>query len=164
MPIKEITNGGLFLSDGTKIMDIQRIESMDIRYEPSDKEDLKVVNTFHNSLSGEITLENCEINESLFNQCFRPTYQNPLFSSELLYAIPVRPHKKKRIIKKWLKRYGVKVDHLTLDFQVITYNTQTSEAECEMTKESVKTYIKFYKAIQLYEYACKYEIDMYRRE
>lgn len=161
MPIKEITSGGLFLSDGTKFMNIQGIESMDVRYESSDKEELKVVNTFHNSLSGEITLENCEINENLFNQYFRPTYQNPLFSSELSYAIPVRLHKKKRIFKKLLKRYGVKVDHIVLDFQVKKYDTQTSEAECEMTNESVKTYVKFYKAIQLYEYACKHGIDMW---
>ena len=156
MPIKEITSGGLFLSDGTKFMDIQGIESMDVRYESSDKEELKVV-----SLSGEITLENCKINEKLFNQYFCPTYQNPLFSSELSYAIPVKSHKKKRIFKKWLKRYGVKVDHITLDFQIITYDTQTNEAECEMTNESVKTYITFYKAIQLYEYALKHGIDMW---
>lgn len=161
MPIKEITGGSLFLSDGTKLMDIHGIEFMNVRYEYSDKEELKVVNTFHNSLSGEITLENCEINESLFNQYFSPTYQNPLFSSELSYAIPVKSHKKKRIFKKWLKRYGVKVDHITLDFQVKTYDTQTSEAECEMTNESVKIYVKFYEAIQLYEYACKHGIDMW---
>ena len=161
MPIKEITGGCLFLYDGTKFIDIQGIESMDVRYESLDKEELKVVNTFHNSLSGEITLENCKINENLFNQYFRPIYQNPLFSSELSYAIPVKSHKKKRIFKKWLKRYGVKVDHITLDFQVIKYDTQTSEAECEMTNESVKTYAKFYKAIQLYEYACKHGIDMW---
>lgn len=161
MPIKEITNGGLFLSDGTKFMDIQGIESMDVRYESSDKEEPNVVNIFHNSLSGEITLENCKINESLFNQYFRPTYQNPLFSYELSYAIPVKSHKKKRIFKKWLKRYGVKIDHMTLDFQVKTYDTQTSEFACEMTKESVKTYVKFYKAIQLYEYALKHGIDMW---
>lgn len=161
MQIKEITGGGLFLSDGTKFMDIQGIESMNVRYESSDKEELKVVNTFHNNLSGEITLENCEINESLFNQYFRPTYQNLLLSFDLSYAIPVKSHKKKRIFKKWLKRYGVKVDHITLDFQVITYDTQTSEAECEMTNESVKTYVKFYNAIQLYKYACKHGIDMW---
>ena len=161
MPIKEITGGCLFLYDGTKFIDIQGIESMDVRYESLDKEELKVVNTFHNSLSGEITLENCKINENLFNQYFRPIYQNPLFSSELSYAIPVKSHKKKRIFKKWLKHYGVKVDHITLDFQVIKYDTQTSEAECEMTNESVKTYAKFYKAIQLYEYACKHGIDMW---
>lgn len=156
MPIKEITGGCLFLSDGTKFMDIQGIESMDVRYESSYKEEPKVVNTFHNSLSGENTLENCEINESLFNHYFRPTSQ-----SEFSYAIPVKPHKKKRIFKKWLKRYGVKVDHITLDFQVKTYDAQTSEAECEMTNESVKTYVKFYKAIQLYEYALKHGIDMW---
>lgn len=161
MPIKEITGGGLFLSDGTKFMDIHGIESMDVRCESSDKEELKVANTFYNSLSGEITLENCEINENLFNQYFRPTHQNPLFSSELSYAIPVKSHKKKRIFKKWLKCYGVKVDHITLDFQVITYDTQTNEAKCEMTNESVKTYLTFYKAIQLYEYAFKHEIDMW---
>ena len=161
MPIKEITGGSLFLSDGTKLMDIHGIEFIDVKCKPSDKEELKIVNTFHNSLSGEITLENCEINESLFNQYFSPTYQNPLFSSELSYAIPVKSHKKKRIFKKWLKRYGVKVDHITLDFQVKTYDTQTSEAECEMTNESVKTYVKFYKAIQLYEYAYKHGIDMW---
>ena len=161
MSIKEIASGGLFLSDVTKFMYIQGIESMDVRCEYSDKEELKVDNTFHNSLSGEITLENCEINENLFNQYFRPTYQNPLFSSELSYAIPVKSHKKKRIFKKWLKRYGVKVDHITLDFQVTTYDTQTNEAKCEMTNESVKTYVKFYKAIQLYEYAFKHEIDMW---
>ena len=161
MQIKDITGGGLFLSDGTKFMDIQGIESMDVRYESSDKEELKVVDTFHNSLSGEITLENCEINENLFNQYFRPIYQNPLFSYELSYAIPVKSHKKKRIFKEWLKRYGVKVDHITLDFQVITYDAQTSEAECEMTNESVKTYAAFYKAIQLYEYAFKHGIDMW---
>lgn len=73
----------------------------------------------------------------------------------------MRSHKKKRIFKKWLKRYGVKVDHITLEFQVITYDTQTSEAECEMTNESVKTYVKFYKAIQLYKYACKHGINMW---
>lgn len=99
MPIEEITGGSLFLSDGTKLMDIQGIESMDATYELSDKEELKVTNTFHNNLRGEITLENCEINEDLLNQ-LSSTYQNPLFSFKLPYAIPVKKHKKKRIFKK----------------------------------------------------------------
>ena len=103
MPIKEITGGCLFLSDGTKFIDIQGIESMDVRYESLDKEELKVVNTFHNSLSGEITLENCEINENLFNQYFRPIYQNPLFSSELSslkFTKTFSPSKSAKIVLK----------------------------------------------------------------
>ena len=33
-----------------------------------------------------------------------------------------------------------------------------------MTNESVKTYVTFYKAIQLYEYALKHGIDMWWKE
>lgn len=147
MLIKEITDGGLFLSDGTKIMDTKAIGSIDFKCESLEKEESETVNMFSNSFSGEFTLEGCELNESLLNQLSI----SPL-SFKVPYAIPVRTHKKKRIFKKWLKQYGVKVDYLILYFQIKTYDS--GESEWELTKESLMIFNNFIKRFRLYEYVC----------
>lgn len=47
-----------------------------------------------------------------------------------------RWHKKKRINKKWLKRYGMKVDTVKMraNARVLSYNTETGECEFEVDK------------------------------
>ena len=40
---------------------------------------------------------------------------NPKFTIEYLYIRQVRKHKKKRINKKWLKRYGTKKEVIKID-------------------------------------------------
>lgn len=51
-------------------------------------------------------------------------------------SIQAKWHKKKRINKKWLKRYGMKSDKVKIKVTVRTfsYNTETGDYECEADK------------------------------
>ena len=62
----EITGGGLYLSSGTKFMELSNIDdvSMDITPEISDKEFCR----FNNSMNCELTSDNSYINEELLDK------------------------------------------------------------------------------------------------
>lgn len=102
--VEKITGGKLFfLGDGTKIMNIP---SAELTYEPNvryERDDCLVRN-----FKGEITLE---INNSDFNLEAITGLNKDKFPEmwDLEYTeyVQARKHKKKRINKKWLKRYGV---------------------------------------------------------
>lgn len=79
------------------------------------------------------TCENITINESLLSELCLPKQLNTF---DLQYTIMTqsRKHRKKRINKKWLKRYGYKEHQvISKDWRVGKYNTQTGE--CELIKE-----------------------------
>ena len=69
------------------------------------KEEPKAVFPQFNGLEATFTCENAVFNDKLLEDLFgKPTSYNIEFTK----YIPVRHHKKKRINKKWLKRYGYK--------------------------------------------------------
>lgn len=80
-----------------------------------------------------------EISAQDLSLLYAPTFkQSEVFNIE--HDIPIltqaRWHKKKRINKKWLKRYGMKSDTVKMKAmaRVLTYNTQTGECEFETGK------------------------------
>lgn len=84
------------------------------------------------SFSGEITLTGLEY---LGYKPFEPTEK---FSIEHNVGILVqaRWHKKRRINKKWLKRYGMKPDTVKIKAKArtLSYNTETGDCEFEVDK------------------------------
>lgn len=84
------------------------------------------------SFSGEMTLAGLEC---LGYKPFEPTEK---FSIEHSVGILVqaRWHKKKRINKKWLKRYSMKADTVKVKAtaRTLSYNTETGDCEFEVDK------------------------------
>lgn len=84
------------------------------------------------SFSGEMTLTGLE--------ClgYKPFELTEKFSIEYNIGILVqdRWHKKKRINKKWLKRYGMKPDTVKVraKARTMSYNTETGDCEFEVDK------------------------------
>ena len=145
MPINglEITGGGLYLSDGTKFMELSNIDdvSMDITHEISDKEFCR----FNNSKSCELTFDNSYVDEKLLNP------SKFMFITSIPYAVQVRKHKKKRINKKWAKKYGYRLEFIEGKTKDATYNTQTGEFDFSYDDETIW---------QLYKHAA--DIFVYR--
>ena len=84
------------------------------------------------SFSGEMTLSGLDCLE------YKPFELTKTFNIE--HSIPIlvqaRWHKKKRINKKWLKRYGMKYDTIKMkaNAHTLSYNTETGECEFEVDK------------------------------
>jgi len=75
------------------------------------------------------TCENVTINEKLLSELFLPK-KSDTFDLQYTAMVQARRHKKKRINKKWLKRYGYKpMQIISKGWRIDTYNTQTSEVE-----------------------------------
>mgnify|MGYP003306981713 FL=1 len=75
------------------------------------------------------TCENAVINENLLSELFLQKKPNT-FDLQYTAMVQARRHKKKRINKKWLKRYGYKKQQMTSKgWELSTYNTQTGEVE-----------------------------------
>lgn len=71
--------------------------------------------------------ENTTINENLLSELFLPKKPNT-FDIQYTVMVQARRHRKKRINKKWLKRYGYKPMQMTSNgWRIDTYNTQTGE-------------------------------------
>ena len=151
MPIKdlEITGGGLYLSDGTKFMELSNIDdvSMDITPEISDKEFCR----FNNSMSCELTFDTSYANEELLNKMTTVDPSKCMFITSIPYAVQVRKHKKKRINKKWAKKYGYKLEFIEGKTRDTTYNTKTGEFDFSYDDETLW---------QLYKHAA--DIFVYR--
>lgn len=84
------------------------------------------------SFSGEMTLTGLDY------LGYKPFELTKTFSIEHNVGILVqaRWHKKKRINKKWLKRYGMKHDTVKMkaDARTLSYNTDTGDCEFEVDK------------------------------
>lgn len=79
-------------------------------------------------------------NLSFLNELCNPMNPPDTFTYE--YDVPImiqaRCHKKKRINKKWLKRYGMKYDTVKrrVEARVISWDTSSGEVEFENTKNA----------------------------
>ena len=75
------------------------------------------------------TCENAMINEKLLSELFLPK-KSDTFDLQYTVMVQARRHRKKRINKKWLKRYGYKPKQIiSKGWRIDTYNTQTGEFE-----------------------------------
>lgn len=84
------------------------------------------------SLSREMTLTGLEC---LNYKPFEPS-ENFSIEHSVGILVQARWHKKKRINKKWLKRYGMKSDTVKMKAvaRTLSYNTETGECEFEVDK------------------------------
>ena len=90
---------------------------------PNEVPDIKVFGTYEATF----TCENAMINENLLPKLFLPEKSNA-FDLQYTAMGQARRHRKKRINKKWLKRYGYKPMKMTSKgWRIDTYNTQTGE-------------------------------------
>lgn len=75
------------------------------------------------------TCENAMINVNLLAKLFTQEKSNT-FDIQYTIMVQARKHKKKRINKKWLKRYGYKQQQMIAnDWKLGEYNAQTGEVE-----------------------------------
>ena len=75
------------------------------------------------------TCENAMINEKPLSELFLPK-KSDTFDLQYTVMVQARRHRKKRINKKWLKRYGYKPKQIiSKGWRIDTYNTQTDEVE-----------------------------------
>lgn len=76
----------------------------------------------HTNSNKEFTFETTCSNMSLFEKLFYNPYQSSNFTLEFDHPIMIqaRWHKKRRIRKKWLKRYGMKPDVVKVKMEAAT--------------------------------------------
>ena len=123
--INEISNFG-FIDMGTG----ERFELSDAFIEidtlcPNEKPEIRSFWTWEVSS----TCENATINEKLLSELFSPKMSDT-FDLQYTIMVQARRHRKKRINKKWLKRYGYKQKQMTCKGgRIDTDNTQTGEIE-----------------------------------
>lgn len=101
------------LNTGKEVMHFNKISecSLEPSYESLDKEKL----TFDTSIEFNST---CYINGTLLQNVATNNDSNITIIAERPIMIQARWHKKKRINKKWLKRYGLKPDTVKFEMDV----------------------------------------------
>lgn len=105
---KEVTSVSFInLETGEEVCSFDTASVLNLEPNMSVSEEL----TYHIPSSLSFTLDNCEINQELWQKFI---VGNPMnFTTEFYGYIPTlvqaKTHKKKRINKKWLKRYGMKI-------------------------------------------------------
>ena len=91
-------------------------------------------NLIYNS-NFEIQMDNFYISPELKKLLITPS-SSPKFKMQGTHVVYVqaRTHKKRRINKKWLKRYGMKEKLITFeaDCELDSLNTQNGEMECKL--------------------------------
>lgn len=113
----------------------------------SDKEEpSKTIKGFANPAT--FSCENTTINQELFNELCKPsTSLGFTIEGETPILIQARWHKKARIRKKWLKRYGYKEDTVKTIMKAKHGDFNTETGECDIEIESIEYKFKPY---QLY--------------
>lgn len=136
---------GFELSDGTLYMmepdgrqsELGEIFSGDIEIDTLSPNDMpEIIYNFQKVLSASFSCEMTLANLSCLG--YKPFELTEKFSIEHNVGILVQAkwHKKKRINKKWLKRYGMKPDTVKVKAKAhtLSYNTETGDCEFEVDK------------------------------
>ena len=135
----EFNSGTLYMigSDGNQIRfgdDISGLVEIDTL---SADETPNVLYNFTNDMSASFEVSMLDL--SFLDEL---TFKNPIPTEDfnIEHNVPIlvqaRWHKKKRINKKWLKRYGMKPDTVKMraTARTLSYNTETGECEFEVDK------------------------------
>lgn len=87
------------------------------------------------SMSYEMSMRDINYLSGLFSNQFTPT-KNFDIEYDTPIVVQARWHKKKRINKKWLKRYGMKSDTVKMraKSRTLSYDTESGECEFEVDK------------------------------
>lgn len=95
-----------------------------------------IIYNFNNTASASFSCETTFVDLSCLDyKPFDPT-KNFNIEHNVPVLVQARWHKKKRINKKWLKRYGMKSDTVKIkaNARTLSYNTETSDCEFEVDK------------------------------
>ena len=96
---------------------------------PNEKPEIRSFGRSFRTREVNFTCENSMINEKLLLELFLPKKLDT-FDLQYTTMVQARRHRKKRINKKWLKRYGYKPKQIiSKGWKIDTYNTQTGEVE-----------------------------------
>ena len=114
------------------------VEEWSNKEEPS-----KTINGFTNLAT--FSCENTTINQDLFNELCKPsTSLGFTIEGETPILIQARWHKKARIRKKWLKRYGYKEDFVKTIMKAKYGEFNIETGECNIEIESIEYLFKPY--------------------
>ena len=92
-----------------------------------------------------LSCETTTINQDLFNElCTSPTSLGFTIEGEALILIQARWHKKARVRKKWLKRYGHKEDKVKTIMKAKYGEFNIETGECNIEIESIEYIFKPY--------------------
>lgn len=108
-----------------------------------------------------INIDNVDINKEVFDELFKTTNEDKYsLIVDLLCAIQRKTHKKKRINKKWLRRYGVNTFKITYDVDNVKFSDIEGNIYFNFEEycENVMNYIV---QNHLYEYALRNKLPMY---
>lgn len=125
--------------------DLGKVTPMEMEVEEwSNKEEpQKTIKGFTNSAT--FSCENTTINQELFNELCKPS--TPLgftIEEETPILIQARWHKKARIRKKWLKRYGYKEDKVKTIMKAEQGEFNKETGECNIEIKSIEYIFKPY--------------------
>ena len=126
------------------IMELNNIDNVTIEPEIEPSSLSKETLSFAHEASFECELINC----SSLLSCATNYYLKPFdIESYLPIMIQARWHKKHRINKKWLKRYGMKKDSVLVKIKAsnITFDTEREnvyEIECNMDVEDMQYHLR----------------------
>jgi hypothetical protein len=138
MPVNfNMTPGVLYIDTGDGISSLGYITDIDTTYISANEEVPNTIITIDSTHSAEFecNLEYGSIEEEI--EQYERMLETPT-KHELFYNVPVmiqrRYHKKPRINKKWLKRYGMKHDEvkIKMNYQFISHNNDDNTFTLEM--------------------------------
>ena len=122
--IDRISSFGFDMETGEKF----KLSDVSLEIEPLCPNEQPKIRTF-GTCEASFTCENAMINEKLLSELFLPK-KSDTFDLQYTVMVQARRHRKKRINKKWLKRYGYKPKQIiSKGWRIDTYNTQTDEVE-----------------------------------
>ena len=122
--IDRISSFGFDMGTGEKF----KLSDVSLEIEPLCPNEQPEIRTF-GTCEASFTCENAMINEKLLSELFLPK-KSDTFDLQYTVMVQARRHRKKRINKKWLKRYGYKPKQIiSKGWRIDTYNTQTDEVE-----------------------------------
>ena len=97
----------------------------------------------HTNSNKEFTFETTYLNMSLFEKLFYNPYQSSNFTLEFDRPIMIqaRWHKKRRIRKKWLKRYGMKPDVVKVKMEAATIEYDANNKDVSLETNGKREYV-----------------------
>lgn len=154
--IKEVEKCEVF-SGNTKIMDLDIKNNSQLQYEDVVSPYQFPDKHFKAEYKMNIKFLDCWLNEKVLQDNLSNNW-----CIQLPYTVPIRNHKKKRIYKKWLKKYGVRVGWIKLKNTEVSFDIQSNSFDVNINGEDLKSIRKFRKGINLNTYANEHKLKMER--
>ena len=110
-------------------------------YELSANEEAPIY--IHTNSNKEFTFETTCSNMSLFEKLFYNPYQSSNFTLEFDHPIMIqaRWHKKRRVCKKWLKRYGMKPDVIKIKMKAAIIEYDANNKDVSLVTDGKREYV-----------------------